>query len=636
MTRLSKPLSAHFLFLLLVSTVLSQQPGPNTEGEMRRQRQRLQANSMIEQAAAEASLWDDKKAAVEVLADAADLLWDETPAQATKWLAKAWILIGQVAEAPRNEKLKEFFSRSLHSELRTLIISIARKHDSQLAEKFLQQVADDTLGEKKERGVFDDRTARSEQLLRLAQQVIDTNPDLAFSLAQRSLADGISQSLQNILTSLRKKNVGIANRLFDLALARLGNGSPDPSEAEVLAGYLFQPGLTFSANSSGQTILVLNPDQRSLPIVARVEPQRAREFLATVYRALLTRPISIDTDEGRQRGQRLLVLGNHILGRYNIFAPEFAQPAQGFMAQLQRQLAPADKTAPVAEGTMSDINTEATSTKTLTKEELYEKNLSELEDQADKENNSSFKMLAYVQAALTAKPEDYQRGQRLAGKISNDELRADTVSFVLYRAAMFFVERDEIEKAVGIVPQIGDPLRRAVAKIAIAQRLATSNAEKGNLGELSLKQQLAFDLLVDMESDLIKERPSALAAKVALGRTSVLARLDNAQALLSLEQAVQIINKLSGFDLRERSAPDLGLEASGTSGATVARPKFGFDLRSAVEPMIKTNFEQISVVVERFTSKEVNGLARLEVAKLYLQHSPDSNASLRELSDRHR
>jgi hypothetical protein len=75
--------------------------------------------------------------------------------------------------------------------------------------------------------------------LRLAQQAIDVNPDQAFSLAQGSLADGISQGLQNILTTLRKKDIDLANRLFDLALARFSSGAPDPSEAEVLAGYLF-------------------------------------------------------------------------------------------------------------------------------------------------------------------------------------------------------------------------------------------------------------------------------------------------------------------------------------------------------------------------------------------------------------
>jgi hypothetical protein len=431
---------------------------------------------------------------------------------------------------------------------------------------------------------------------------------------------------------LRKKNVELANRLFDLALTRFGSGTPDPSEALILAGYLFDSGITFSASSSGAPILVLNPAQRSLPAVALAEPQRAKNFLVAVYQSLLTRPLSVDTDDGKLRGQRLLVLGSRVLGRYNTYAPELAQPAQGFLAQLQRQLGVANETLAFDGAGRSAANDKDTTTKPLTKEELYEKRLTELEDAADKENNVSFKKLAYMQAALAAKPEDYLRGKRIAEKITDDDLRADAVSFVLYRAALFFVAKEDIEKAVDIAPHITDALRRAVVKIAIAQRLVTSDAEKGEPEDSGLKRQRAFDLLVDIERDLRKEEPSANVAKIALGRTAILAKLDDAQALVSLEQAVQMINKLDTFDLRDRAAPDLGLGASATSGATVASPKIGFDFRNAVEPVIRTDFEQISAVVERLTSKEVNGLGRLEVAKLYLQKTKDSSSPVKELS----
>lgn len=620
------------LLLLLFSTALSQQSAATTEREQKVQRQRLQAISMVEQTAAEAPLWNDKNAAVQVLADAADLRWDETPAQGAKWLRKAWDLINQVAETERNERFKEFFKPSERAELRTVVLSVARKHDVQLAEKWLKQLAR-VPQEKKDRGVFDDRTARSEQLLKLAQQAIDVNPDLAFNFAQRSLADGVSQSLQNVLATLRKKNVDLANRLFDLALARFSSGAPEPSEAEVLAGYLFQSGMTFSVNSSGQKIFVMNPDQRSLPTVAPLEPQRARNFLVAVYQSLLARPISLDTDEGKRKGQKLLFLGNRILARYDIFAPEFAQPAQGFLAQLRRQLAPAGATEPAAGASRSNANNEGTTTKPLTKEELDEKRLTELEDSADKENSESLKKLAYVQAALAAKPEDYLRAKRIAGKITDDKLRADAVSFVLYRAALSFVAKEELEKAVDIAPQISDVLRRAVVKIAIAQRLIPSTSDKSEPGELSLKRQRAFDLLVDIDRDLNKAEPSANAAKIALGRTAVLAKLDEPQALVSLEQVVQMINKLDGFDLRGRWAPDLGLEASTTSGATVARPRIGFDFQSAVEPVVKTHFEEVAAVVERLRAKEVNGVGRLEVAKLYLQKTKDSSPSPKRVPD---
>ena len=271
------------------------------------------------------------------------------------------------------------------------------------------------------------------------------------------------------------------------------------------------------------------------------------------------------------------------------------------------------------------------STKRLTKEELYEKNIAELEDGADKESNTAFRRVAYVNAALATKPEDYVQAKRIAGKIDDDDLRADVVSFVLYRAALAFVEKSEIEKAVDIAPTISDVPRRAVVKIAIAQRLLTSEPGKDEAA-VRFAQQRALDLLADIDRDLKKGEPSGVAARILLGRTAVLAKLDPDQALTSLAQAVEMINKLDRFDLRDAAAPNLGMAAFAVSGATVARPKIGFDFRSAIEPLIQTNFEQISGLVERLTTKEVNGFGRLETAKLYLQTTKDLTPSPKELS----
>jgi hypothetical protein len=604
------------LLSLLVPTVLAQQSKPFSEKELKLQRQRAEAISTVKQVANEAALWDNKKAAVQVLTDAADLLWDETPGQSSEWLNRAWVLLDQVSGAPKKETLKEFFTRSEQSELRTAVLSVARKHDTELAEKLLKQLSQKQTDEKKERGAFDDRTARSEQLLQMAQQAVDSQPEVAFALAEQSLTDGISYSLQNILTSLRKKNTELSNRLFDLALARFSSRDPDPSEAQVLAGYLFQSGFTFAANSSGQTILVVNPAQQNLPSVAASEPQRARNFLTAVYQAVLTRPLRFDSSEDQQRAQQILLLGNRVIRRYDTFAPELAQPAKAFLAHLQQQLAPDSSGAEAtADATKSAPVTRVT-TKPPNKEELYEQRIAELEDLADKEANTSFRNVAYARAVVRTNPDDYERAKQIAKKISDDALRADTLSFALYRAALFFIERNETVKAMELAVQISDVTRGAVAKISLAQRLLTM---KPDAGALRIDQQRAFDLLTNLESDLKKNEPSVTLAKISLARAAVLGELDPAQALLALDQSVQLINKLDNFDLRDTGAPDLGLGLFPSSGATVARPKLRFDLNSAIAPLVVKDFDQVSAIVERLVRKDMNGEGRLEVAKLFLK-----------------
>src|SRR6185369_9247336 len=263
---------------------LAQQPSTSTnEKDLKRQQQHARAISLIEQVGSEAELWDDKRSAVEALAIAADLLWDRNPTRASKWLRKAWDLVDQVTESDANPALKEFTRQSDKAQLKSVVLRVAHNHDPKLADKFVEQIDEQQPEPKKDRGAFDDRTARSEQLLWLAQQALETNPQLAFTLAQRSLTDGLSFTLQNLMTGLRKKDVELSNQLFDLALARLSSGAPDPSEAEVLAGYLFQPGISFSSNSAGQVIMTMNPMFRNEPLVSQSEPERARRFLLATY-----------------------------------------------------------------------------------------------------------------------------------------------------------------------------------------------------------------------------------------------------------------------------------------------------------------------------------------------------------------
>jgi TPR repeat protein len=612
------------LFLLhCFAGVTLAQASIQTAREQERQRLILYALSTIRQVAAEAQLWNERETAASVLADAADSYWDDDPSQSGKWLEKAWEIANQVSAIPRDERLKEFFTSSAQSELRTTVLRVARKHDPKLADKFLKQLSEKGTDEKKERGAFDDRTGRSEQLLSMAQQVVDSNPEEAFALAVESLADGLSYKLQNVLTSIRKENVQLANRLFDLALARFRSSLPDPSEAQILAGYLFQPGYTFSANSSGREVLVVNPAQQNLTAVASSEPQRAKSYLSAVYQRLLTQAVALNSPEGKERAQQLLILGNLVGRHYAVFAPELAPSAQGFLAQLRRQLMP-ESEGPSASGTSPPTSDNTDTTKRLTKEELYEKRIAELEASADKESNALFRNVAYIKVTLTTNPDDYDRAKQIAQKIDDLDLRADAISFVLYRAALFFISKADVTKAIDIAPTISEPLRKAVVRIAIAQTLLSSKSATGEPGEAILAQQRALDLLDDLDRELKKENASSNAARILLGRTAVLAKLNQDQALTSLEQAVQMINKLDQFDLRNGTAPSLGIGAVSTSGATVATPRIGFDFRSAIDPLIDADFEQVSAIAGRLTAKERNGLARLEAAKLYLRKNRHS------------
>jgi hypothetical protein len=422
------------------------------------------------------------------------------------------------------------------------------------------------------------------------------------------LADGISFSLQNILLVLRKKNTELGNRLFDLALARFNAEQPEASEAQVLSGYLFETGYTFGVTARGQTVLATNPLQQNSQPIASSEPQRARAFLVAVFEKLISTPFSVETPEGRQRAQPIVILGDRLKKPYQIYAPDLAPSAAGLVAELTHQLYPELDVGTTTQSRTGD------SSKPLTPEERYEKRISDLVDKAERENNSAFRNVDYAQAALAVNREDYARAKGIADKIDDDALRSEVNSFVFYRAAFSLLEKNEIDKVIDVASQINDAVRRSVIKIAIAQKVA-ANADKQ---DRVLSEQRALDLLNEVERDLAKQEPSAKVARILLGRTALLAKLDKEQALTALQRTAHLINKLDAFDLRDGAAPDPGLSISASSGATVDRPRIGYSFRNAIEPLIATNFEQVAAAVETFSAKEVRGLARVEAAKLYL------------------
>jgi len=605
------------VLILSLSGSVCAQAVAASEKEQQRQRWRRQAIDTIKQVAAETSTWSDKETAVQALTDAADSIWKYDTDLGAEWLSKAWSLTDGLASTATDEKLKDFFSTSVQSRLRTRVLSVARKHDQKLAQTFVEQLQVDNDNKEKSRGVFDDRTVRSEQLLTLAQQILDSNPHEAFRLAQTSLADGISFKLQNILTGLRKKDVALANQLFDLALARFKLSQPEPSEAQVLAGYLFQSGITFGAGGNGTTMVVLNPAHQSLPAVAAKEPLRAKNFLSAVYELLLSRPLPEETPESRIKAQSLLLLGNRLVVPYSTYAPDLVPSVRSFLANLER-IGRTDSTLSQNVTRSSSAN-DAKSPSFRTAEESYEKAIAELVEIADREKNPAFKNIAYIRAAVATKPHDYSRGKSIADKVDDLELRTETLSFVYYRGALFFVRQSDLDNAADLVPRISDVLRRNVVRIAFAHSLLEAKPNRKNERASQLNRQRAFDHLNDLGNDLRKTDSSIGVAKLMLGRTALLARLDHTQAVAALEEAMQVIDKLDKMNLQDGAVPTLGLSAVPSSGATVEKPSVGCSLRSAVEELVESDFDLVLSIVAKLRQRETNAVARLEVARHYLE-----------------
>ena len=128
----------------------------------------------------------------------------------------------------------------------------------------------------------------------------------------------------------------------------------------------------------------------------------------------------------------------------------------------------------------------------------------------------------------------------------------------------------------------------------------------------------------DVEKDLRKEDPSANAARILLGRAALLSKVDKQQTLFALQQALQVINKLDRFDLKDPTAPRLGISISPRSESLADAPRVGFSFRSAIEAIVQDEFDDVAELASSFKVKEVRGIGRLEVARLFLEKTGPS------------
>lgn len=594
---------------------------------------RIKAINLIEQTVNEVVLWDDRAAGVSALTEASNLLWDENP-RARLWLTNAWDLIESIDERENPAELRQIWHGSHRSNLRTKVLNVALRHDAQLADTFLQKLENNQGEEKDERGLFDDRTKRSEQLLRLAMNAIERNPALALDLAERSLLDGISFNLQTVLLQLRQKDAALADRLFDLALARLTNSPATFSENQVLASYLFQPGQVVARLPDGATTVAVVQTQLPVQSPAQSEPARARNFLKIVHRMLLS--AHLPAEQSASAGDFIL-LANSLAQPFQTYAPDLWQSIQTRQAQFAAVF-PAATAKPNA--TVSEKEREAAKNG-ASRDEVSRLRVDALQDAAESEPNPIARKLKFAEAALATAPPDFERGKSLAEKIESDgELRQEIVTFLYYRAALTFLAANKLTRAEETALKIPWSLERALTLIALAQKLGASKRqlEKDKTrSELppEIAHQHAIELLAEAEKSLQREEATTNIAKVRLGKTAVSHLLDTAQALIDFEQAIAVINRLERFDPSDAGIPRLGIEGFATTTFTVPRVNYGFGFRDALEPLVRNDFNRTAIAIDSLASPSVRGLCRLEAARQVLLSLPKPStmkATAREIT----
>jgi hypothetical protein len=581
--------------------------------------QRERARDLVIATAEEANKWDDHRATVRVLSEAADLLWDDNPDRARAWLVRAWDLTADLGNENVQSDTKKYRSNSPQANGRAIVLMVAQRRDKRLADLLIDKLNDEKeqTAYESRRGIFDDRSARSEQLLNMALASVESDPTLAANLAERSLADGVSFQFQSVLIALRARDVKIANRLFDAALSRLASSFAHAGEGQVIASYLFTPGRIYGAGSSNTTALAVGTQTPTLQKTpAESDPVRARRFLTVMQQVLLSMPAPSTTPDPTLSAQEFVTLAGSLAAGYKAYAPDLWLAIEQRLTQFVPALAPAREDTRLPSSFRERVR--SGSTYGASEEEINRIYVESLEEAADKEDDPIARKLAYVQAALATTPQDLARGRRIAAKIEEAELREQVVSFLTYRAALVALEKGRLDEAITLASET-QPLQHSVILITAAQRMVAARPKVEEVWQRTARHQRALNLLTDAEQLLKKnDNKSDDALRLRLGLVAALAPLDTIRAFDVLSSVVVSINKADSFDINATSAPrTVGLDGFGAQ-SLLPRVRSGYGIKDALAPLVRADFEGAVSIIRKISAPATRGEALLDIARTVL------------------
>ncbi len=572
-----------------------------------RQQQILRIVAILRATADGAKDWDDAAAASKTQAQIADLIWDFDAEAGRSYLIKAWETANRVNYSKPQQR-SAYRNISPRLVLAREVMLVARRRAPDLAHKWLEQIANDTdsYRSSEERGVFDDRTARSTVLLQMSLQFLADNPQAAAELATESLSDGISFGFQEVLLRIQEKDSQLAQNVFRSALTRLRtSGMSDPNELLILNAYLYTPGRTMAANTGEDPGRIQLAVGRNLPAIipaAQLNPALATEFLSLAADLLLVAPLPSTTSNPSLTARAQITAINSLLSKVAQVSPEkgamLAQRLQAITGEAQFVSQPAK----VPEGHVETKPGE-------TAPEYSERRVDYLEKLAEKETTTLSRDVAYAKAALATTVSAYQRGWDIAGKIDDERLSANVRNILIYRASLYFLTHNETDKAYALIAKNTDAIQRAASLVIGARTLLTA---KDTLR--------ASQWLNEARALIRKSEPDEDAVHVLFGMVSTYGKFDRFMAFDAFSEAVRLLNKTKLTSADEDRVPLLK-RFSGFEMADFTYGTDGFSLKAAISVFGPKEFEDVLGSITRITAPDVRGVATLELCRNYLTAS---------------
>ncbi len=554
------------------------------------------ARMLVEQQINEGKSVEETDKLVKIYLRSADFLWKFDEPTARTYFAQAF----DIAEKRFNEKGFEQEKKTEKLQMtvskpdyRMQVISQIAKKDGEWAKKLSEKLLKEYEAAVKDREDNYDKDREVRELLAIAYQLVESNPELSLYFYRRAMQYPLDSAWIWNLYSIAGKNRKLADQVYAQLLRNYQN--ENPQKLLFLSAYPF----------AGDRIFGVDKYQYGTSIPGDFTPNpnfQVRFVTVFLNRAeqLINNPEALYKAPEKYRLAEI----SYIISAF--------QDIEAIIQQNLPNLAPRFN---IVKAKMGGFLNEETKKNLEARQKMYEKDETSFEkryeqlEEADAEGKLTDNMI--VSLIFTLKTEEqYEKLESWTDKIKNETARNNTRNLFYFKRSQLAKEENRLNDAENFAEKVSRTEVKAVLFLNIAEEKLKSDYQ----------QNEAESVLLRVSKLAQKAEPSVEKAQVMLGLAYMFEKVNHAYALDELGGAIAIINQLDKPDIFSTSVHQQVILDSSSYFTVINTP--GFNMETTFKEISKNDFQLSLAHAKSFSDKYFRTLAVLAVADNCAKNAP--------------
>lgn len=445
-----------------------------------------------------------------LIAELADAYWSIDQNQAKKLFIDAF---DRASSLPTSQK---------PGEVTATVLATAARRDRALAKSLTNRLMESRDKEKSSAG----------QALRVARDLLESDPGLSVELAQAAAVSGPSMSGSWFLFKLAEKDPAAAEKLYDLYLKHLlSTRNAELSSVLWLAGYPF--GYAEAYGGSLDPVSFTGFGGLRTPGL-KPNPAFARAYLQLAFASVtdtLRRAASSNNSERDVLNSLALFGAAYLFPEVQRYLPN----AEGAWSNLYRQAQTGtaeERRVAVEKRMQSILEVRARTSKYQSTDDYLSEDAKEKLERISKLPDGCKRDQAYAEVAFNfGYSKKFPQAQQMADQIGSIPLRDNVHQFINYDIAGAAIDSGNLVEAPALAEKIATKSQRALLFVKIAGKSLKSGDKPNALDLLNRARALARD-----------PGDPGLQAGVLLAVASVYVQFDPLEATVVMREAIKAVN----------------------------------------------------------------------------------------------